>query len=159
MCCLHKQCHISVNIICHPDILDWFQFPLGFAQPGTWLLHQTANSIRANACLRQIYVSGRHTFLPDDPCYTWHEERISSVQPITLCYSAHLRVNSSSPALCKTADCSNLLLPLTSLGILRVSSGSFPMVHPRMSCVPEVLGNTSSICLITVRKDNIVDSP
>lgn len=47
MCCLHKQCHISVNIICHPDILDWIQFPLGFAQLGTWLLQQTANSIRA----------------------------------------------------------------------------------------------------------------
>lgn len=91
MCCLHKQCHISVNIICHPDILDWIQFPLGFAQLGTWLLQQTANSIRANACLRQICVSGRHTFLPDDPCYTWHEERISNVQPTNLCFQAQLR--------------------------------------------------------------------
>lgn len=54
VCCLHKQCHISVNIICHPDILDRIQFPLGFAQLGTWLLQHTANSIRANACLRQI---------------------------------------------------------------------------------------------------------
>lgn len=62
MCCLHKQCHISVNIICHPDILELVQFPLGSAQLGTWLLQQTANSICAQSmsktepCLRQTHL-------------------------------------------------------------------------------------------------------
>ena len=143
MCCLLKQCHISVNIICHPDILDWIQFPLGFAQLGTWLLQQTANSIRANACLKQIYVSGRHTFLPDDPCYTWHEERISNVQPTNLCFQAQLRqkrVNSSSPPLRRPQQpASPTHLSGDPQSLLRFLSCA---PSQNVMCVPAMLGST-----------------
>lgn len=125
VCCLHKQCHISVNIICHPDILDQIQFPLGFAQLGTWLLQQTANSICANACLRQICLRQTHIFTRWSLLHlAWRED----FRPINLCFQPQLRqkwVNSSSPAQCRNVQASATCSSHLPLWPSWVSSGSF----------------------------------
>lgn len=55
------------------------------APPADSKLHLCSEHVQNRA------VSQADTFGPDDPGYTWHEDRISNVQPSSLCFQAPRR--------------------------------------------------------------------